>query len=694
MRIPRYTPPRKYLLIGTVVFFALATTGYLLNRDAQHRYETLRSVVVYDRHHIPIVVNANEKNQYELESDTLPNGFVDLLLRKEDRYFYYHLGINPLSAARAFFSYLRTGKSDGSSTLTEQLAKNLLSNENNRSMLHKLTEMAYAVSMELFLSKHTILTMYMNTVYLGNQVQGFETGSRTYFGKPLSETTPYEQVILLATLSYPASRNPWKEDNGTYARALYASLGGTGDFVAPLIQKKFNLQNPTMFELNSMHITCTALCMTTLDASLTNHVRTILERTIEHEYARGVRNGAVVIIDPRTEELLAVVGSPDPSKTDDGGQINMAIQPRPIGSTVKPFIYLKGFMEGLRPYTLVDDREYRYPIATGYALYPKNYDGAYHGEITLHTALSNSINVPSVKVLEYIGLPKFYTFLENTLAFTPIRPLDSYQYGIALGGLEVDLLTLSHYFTLFPRGGTLAPLRVIQNNATPYLPPQSHIKEITTVAPTEYTELVTKILSDRLTGVEQFGLKSSLNLSTANYALKTGTSRDFHDSWVVGYTPDFVVGVWLGNSENEPLAQVSGQSGAGSVWHDVMEYLLASPYTSGKTFTLDDLQSFSIKDSLEWGLPGDLVDEHRTLLIDNRLITSIHEGDLFEYIDNMGIPLRAKESVTWMENGSRIGTGDAVNWRPKTPGTYEIEADAGDAAHREIVTVTIQSASN
>jgi penicillin-binding protein 1C len=243
------------------------------------------------------------------------------------------------------------------------------------------------------------------------------------------------------------------------------------------------------------------------------------------------------VIDPKTSEIITFIGSKDPESSVAGSKINMAMEPRPIGSTIKPLLYLKGFMDGLRPYSLVVDREYKYAIATGFPLYPKNYDGQYRGEVTLHEALSNSLNVPTVKVLEYIGLTNFYEFLSGPLAFEPLQNYENYQYGIALGGLEMDLLTLTHYFTVFPKMGTLEPLKILKDEPENFsLPPQSHITQKQIVADKKFIQLIHTILSDRFSGVDQFGLESNLNIETKEYGVKTGTSRDFHDSWVVGYT--------------------------------------------------------------------------------------------------------------------------------------------------------------
>jgi membrane carboxypeptidase/penicillin-binding protein PbpC len=663
-------------------------------RDATERYATLLSVVITDRSGVPIRILENAKGHYALTGGALPESFRNSLLAKEDQYFFYHPGVNPVSLARALYRTVTTGRGGGSSTITEQLAKNLLGTENERTVSNKLRELVYVFGLELFLRKDTILTMYGNTVFLGNQVQGFETASRLYFGTELGALTPHEASVLLATLSYPTARNPLKAENAEYAKALYARITGASadTFVLPQIAPRLSFRDPAWFELSSLGVTCSESCATSLDTRLTEFIRTALARTISREYDRGVKNGAVVVIDARTHELLALVGSPDPEKTTDGGQINMALEPRPIGSTIKPFIYLRGFMEGLRPYTLVDDREYRYPIATGYSLYPKNFDGKYHGPVTLHFALANSLNVPSVKVLEYIGLPHFYSFLGADLGLIPIQAFDSYQYGIALGGLETDLLTLSHFFTIFPTEGLLSPLRVVRNSAAPVPLPHARPQAEKRIATPAATRLVTKILSDRLTGVEQFGLASSLNLSSGSgaYAVKTGTSRDFHDSWVVGYTPDFVVGVWLGNSENTPLAQVSGQSGAGTVWRDVMDYLLSSPYNTQRSFSDTDMRLLTVDGQEEWGLSSDNPAAHRDLLIADALITSVHEGDTFAYEADMRIPLRARAPLTWYANGRLLGTGTDLTFTPPTPGRYEIEGRRQDEASvREIISITV-----
>lgn len=679
----------KYVFVAVILVSLLFCARYL-SEEAKSRYTLLLSEIVYDRNGVPIHVATNTKGHYVLSLTYVPENFKELLITKEDRFFYSHPGINPVSMLRACLTYVFEGKTGGSSTITQQLVKNILETENDRTIKNKIRESLYAVSLELFVSKEDILLMYANSAYLGNQIQGFNTASLAYFDKPLSEASYSEQIALLATLSYPSARNPWESDNTSYAEALSKRIAPSKEFVAPQATKTYSLQHDSYFELDTAGITCEHTCISTIDDSLTSAIREVLKEHIVAGEARNIRNGAVVVLDPKHQELLALVGSKDPDSTTGGDQINMAIESRPIGSTIKPFIYGKGFEMGLRPYTIVEDREYKYPIATGFSLYPKNYDGQYRGTVTLHEALSNSLNVPSVKVLEYVGLENFYGFLSDKLLFEPTQDYDSYQYGIALGGLEMDLMTLTYYFSIFPNEGTLKPLRAIQEPGVTYTKtPQSHVEEETEVLEPEYVELINIILRDRLRGVNQFGLVSNLNVPDLDYGVKTGTSRDYHDSWVVGYTPDFVVGVWIGNVENEALTQVSGQAGAGSVWHDVMQLLSDSSYNSNGTFSFHHVVNQQIDDSDEWGLPEDTVSYHRELLRDDQLIRSIHPDDVFVYTENTTIPLQAKKNVNWSINGVFFAEGSDVTFRPPRAGSYEVTASDPDSEDREIVSIDI-----
>jgi len=685
---------KKTFLSFFVIIIFFCGIAYFLKEELLVQYSELKSPIVLDRHNKSLAVEPNKKGCYSQYVVSAPERIKTLLLKKEDKYFYYHPGVNPISSLRAVKNFLFTKTTGGSSTLTQQLVKNLLDNEQDRTLKNKLTELVYSLSLEMYTSKDEILVMYLNTAYLGNQFQGFEEASEAYFNTSLDELNDRQILSLLGTLSSPSVNNPWQKTNKTEVEKLSKKIQvDVVDINLNLWTEESSHYSPEFFEIKPLLENCDGVCQTTIDKELTGKIREVLERNILKEWDTGAHNGAIVVIKVPENEVLAMVGTINPQSLQSGGQINMALEPRPIGSTVKPFIYAEGFTRELRPYTKVDDREYKFPIATGFPLYPKNYDGLYHGEVTLHEALSNSLNVPSVKILEYIGLDNFYDLLENSLGFTPIQPLSSYQYGIALGGLEMDLFTLSYFFTLFPHEGVLEPIKLYkrQENISyeKIIPPMTILSETKKVFGAEYTQLVTKILSGRYMGVQQFGLASSLNLQQKNYAVKTGTSRDFHDSWTIGYTPDYVVGVWVGNVENTPLKQVTGQSGAGKIWNETMQILQYSEYSSETPFNFEQIEEFDIEGSIVYGLYGDDIESHRNLLEDPSLIISPHNNDTILFEDETTIALTSPYEVEWLVDDIFIGEGKKILFNPQEIKDYQITAKRGET--EETITIKIVS---
>lgn len=671
-------PKRTLGIVATLIIIPGLLVMNIQARTLVKTYQSLESYTTQDRNGITIAQEYNTKEYFALYLDALPPRFEELLLLKEDRYFRYHLGINPISTARAAMRSFLYSDAGGSSTITQQLTKNLLNNEHHRTVKNKLIELWYTIALELTLTKDEIITMYANTIFMGNQLQGFANASMAYYGKDIEKLNDKEILSLLATLSSPSVTNPWKKPNEEKTTTLEQRFSlSLESLEATISQEDFIHHTNTSFELQTLPPLCTRKqCSSTVDHHLTEKVRAILADHISQSWEQGARNGAIVITKQPENEILAIIGSADPKSLRDGNQINMSTQPRPIGSTVKPFIYLQGFERGLRPYTIADDREYKYSIATGFPLYPKNYDGLYRGEVTLHESLSNSLNVPTVLTLDFVGLDNFYEFLERDLSFEPVSPLETYQLGIALGGLETDLLTLVNYFSVFPNEGALHPLQAYypQDAIHEPFPPAMHENSPREIGDKAHVQLINAILSDRLTGVEQFGLTGNLNLPVTNYGVKTGTSRDYHDSWTVGYTPDFVVGVWLGNVENKPLKQVSGSVGAGKIWHDVMQVMINSDYYTDTPFQTDRISSTLIDGSLAYTLPGDDIPYHKNILTNPPLILTPHKEDIILLEESTIIPLKATTKVRWYINEVFIGSGKTQEFSPDELGIYTIQA--------------------
>lgn len=680
-------------IITLVFFICLLIFGFLFFADKSEKklsdtYKKQNSIRIADKADKTICLKPNSDEYYSQQSDNIPPRFKELLILKEDKYFYRHPGFNPVSIAQAFLGRLGVGERKASSTITQQLAKILLKEESDRNIKNKIKELWYAIALETFESKDEILNQYANSIYFGNGAQGFFEASRTYFGVDPDLLSDGQIIQLLAAISSPTKNNPGTEANKNTAVQLSRKLNidetkmvfTAKDETKKNIEKNIH-SDTNCFEISSFSDIPDQNIKLTIDSEISKKVRNIAADNIINLNSKNANNAAVVIISLPENKIITAIGSPNPESEYEGYKINMLQKPRAIGSTIKPFIYVDAFEQGLRPYTLVEDREYKYITAIGYPLYPKNFDWKYHGEVTLHYALSNSLNVPTVKTLEYVGLENFYKFLGSDLEFKPIQPYETYQLGIALGSLEMNLLDLAKYFTIFPNNGVLKELKIYNEE------PAKTDKKI--INP-EYVQLINKILNDRHSGIEQFGMKSDLNLFQDNYALKTGTSRDFRDSWVIGYTPDFLVGVWVGNADNSPMEEISGQSGAGRIWAKTMELLMNSEYNKKTPFNFNLIKEFPAANDIEYGLAGDNYEKQKNLLKekDDLLILEPHENDNFLLEKDTSIFLKAKEEVVWYIDGIPLNTKQKDIWNPQKAGQYEIKATA-ESGETESITIFI-----
>jgi len=530
-----------------------------------------------------LFVRPNSQEYYAQYLQTVPNRVKELLIAKEDRAFYWHAGINPPAIAKNIAFHFGIGNRAGSSTITQQLAKNLMGNVNDRRLANKIAEAFGALALEISQSKEDILAEYANTIYFGNRLQGLQTASLAYFGAAPDKLTDAQIFQLLAALSDPGGLNPARAGNIAQARLLAKNMGiaVNADFVPPArIQTNLNAyfeRNTPVFELSGYleNSGCAGNQQTALDAGINQKLRRIIVENLRELGTKKAKNAAAIVISLPQNQVLAMSGSPDPAAARNGYQINMLNVQRQIGSTVKPFIYLKAFEKGMRPYTLIDDREYKYPAGSGYSIYPENYDRAYHGLMTAHYGLANSINVAAVKTLEFAGNQEFGDFIQNELEIPVQQDYSNYQMGVALGAMETNIVSLAQAFTIFPNYGNLRNLEL-------FFDPRCNAAfagaRNAAVANKPYIQMVNKILSDRVIAQDQFSSASGLNLPAGNYALKTGTSHDYTDSWVIGFTPDFLAAVWVGNADASAMEGLSGQLGAGRIWNDIMEMMLASEY--------------------------------------------------------------------------------------------------------------------
>lgn len=546
----------------------------------------------------------------------------------EDKNFFSNPGFDPLAIARAFWQNYTTGEIvSGASTITQQLARALLFSPEERSARtyeRKIREIILAAEITRRYSKEEILELYLNEVYYGNLAYGVEAAAQTYFHTTADKLTLAQAAFLAGLPQAPAVYDIYTNREATLARArqvlalMYQvsqeqgcievgvsphPVCVTGDEVAQAAAEleTYDFPRPT-FDMRYPHWVMYVRQLleerygaqalyrsgftvyTTLDPQLQDAAQEAArEQVAALAEAHHVTNAAVVVLRPSTGEILAMVGSVDFYNEDIDGQVNMAVAPRQPGSTMKPFTYTAAFEKGWTPATLIWDVPSEFPPSGDPndprpPYKPVNYDGRFHGPVTVRYALANSYNIPAVKALAFVGIydDPNTPYEDGLIAFTRrlgITTLTRPDYGLSLtlGGGEVPLLQMTAAYAVYANlGRRVPPVAILRiedsagNVVYTYEPPPGE-----QVIRPEHAFLITDILSDNQARTPAFGPNSPLKLPFPA-AAKTGTTNDFRDNWTLGYTPDVAVGVWVGNADNSPMVNTSGLTGAAPIWNQVM----------------------------------------------------------------------------------------------------------------------------
>ena len=530
----------------------------------------------------------------------VPAGEIPLALKlatvaAEDRRFYSHGGVDFLAALRAAGGQLglrRVGdRLSGASTITEQLIK--LAEPRPRTWRAKICEAVQAWRLEQVWNKDRILAAYLNRLDYGNLNIGCAQAARAYFGKPLADLSTAECAFLAALPQSPTRLSPYHHPVRARQRQSWVlSRMAAANDLPPGALARARAEDPRLCPrarpFEAPHFTSLLLAQrsrdaltaaaaeggaevrTTLDLELNRFVADSLRRHVAGLRAEHVGNGAAVVIDNRRAEVLALVGSAD-FFAPRGGQIDGAWARRSPGSTIKPFTYLLAFEQGATPADVVADLPSEFP-ARGAIYRPENYSHRYYGPMRLRPALANSLNISAVKVLaERAGGPAALQGRLRACGLTTL-PLaaDHYGLGLTLGNAEARLLELTNAYACLARLGEYRPGRFLRTDAEPP-------GEILCDPRAAY--LVADILADNTARAMSFGVDSDLHWDFP-VACKTGTSTDFRDNWAMGYTPEFTVGVWVGNFDGRPMLDVSGVTGAGPILHEIFERLHAAQPTT------------------------------------------------------------------------------------------------------------------
>ncbi|MEX1020783.1 MAG: transglycosylase domain-containing protein, partial [Litorilinea sp.] len=580
------------------------------------------------------IVDPNSGKQLNVDLNEVPQACIQATLATEDSRFYYHPGVDPLAIARALVQNYRAGGQvvSGGSTLTQQLARNLLLEPEERyvqSVRRKLREAWIALRLEQRYTKDELLALYLNQTYYGHFAFGLEAAAEIFFAKPAQQLSRGECALLAGLVQYPSGYNPLQDEEIAKARQLTVlRLMSESGFItateAQAIADEPLRYRTRLFSIDAPHFvmyvqdqiiqrigvgglrTGGYRIYTTLDLDLQRQA----ERQIRHRLdllncrrpglcdgltnpKRRVDNAAAVVLDAKTGQILAMVGSPDYFDVGIQGNVNAALSLRQPGSAIKPLTYAAALdpawatRTGYTPLTpasiladlpttfyVRDEQGANVPYA------PVNYDRLFHGPVSVRAALANSYNIPAVKVLDHIGVQ---TLKEIASAAGITSFGGDFGLALTLGGGEVRLLDLATAFGIFQTGHrlenrslldvqeydpatgwqTVAAFRRLTQPGATTNPQQQPI-----ISP-QTAYLITHMLSDSLARAPAFGEQSVLDLPYPT-AVKTGTTTDWRDNWTIGYSTERIVGVWTGNADNAPMLDVSGIDGAGPIWRDLM----------------------------------------------------------------------------------------------------------------------------
>jgi membrane peptidoglycan carboxypeptidase len=635
---------RLWIMIGSltlallIVFLSVGSTaGYVSYKFVhttqltfQHSVVTLPDLLpldnlkIYDSKGVLIDQLADNGIHTSVRFEQVAPVMINATVATEDKNFWSNQGVDVVGIIRALLTNLESGRVvEGGSTITQQLIKNLIVG-NDPTIVRKLEEVILAPQVNNDYTKNDILTMYLNSIYYGNQAYGIDAAASVYYGlqdkqghSAASQLDIAQSAMLAGLPSNPTFFDPLAHPQAAMKRfetvldllveqryistadkydAIHEAQGKKffkpaavihdraphfANYVLTQLQQRLHVKNPAALSRSGMVV------YTTLDISLQDKVQKIMQQHIaELRDAHHLTNAAEVLIDFHTGAIKSLLGSIDYNNASIDGQFDVTQAYRQPGSSFKPYVYVTAFQQGASPAQAIDDQPItlQVPESNPPTFSPTNYDNKFHGHMTLRCALQNSLNVPGVKVLQHVGIKQAMQTAYN-------MGITSYQgtpgYSLVLGGLGIRLIDHTSAMGVFANGGVRVPYYAINkvvSGSTGTVIYQHQLDAGTQVISPQLAYMMTNVLSDNTDRIPEFYDCNVLQLYANSQqdcwngnrgvvrpaAAKTGTTNDFRDNWTVGYTSDYVMGVWAGNDDNSPMIDVSGISGAAPIWHDSM----------------------------------------------------------------------------------------------------------------------------
>ncbi|MGH2493261.1 MAG: transglycosylase domain-containing protein, partial [Ktedonobacteraceae bacterium] len=579
---------------------------------------------IYDSKGVLLDQMADQGLHTTVTFDQIASDLRNATVATEDKDFWTNPGVDLLGIVRALLANLQNGRIvEGGSTISQQLIKNLVVG-NASTIVRKLEEIVLAPQLNSHYTKKDILSMYLNTIYYGHLAYGIDAAATVYFGlqdqpghSAASQLDLAQSAMLAGLPSNPTFFDPAVNFQGATDRfekilglmnaqgyisnverydaineeqsphffkfglSLHDLAPHFDNFILDQLAAMYHLKNRSDLSRSGL------IVYTTLDLNLQNKIQNIMQDHIAQlRDAHHLTNAAEVLIDFRTGAILSMLGSVNYNDTSIDGQVNVALAYRQPGSSFKPYVYVTAFGQGASPAQAIDDKQTTFfvPDSNPPTFTPSNYDLRFHGHMTLRCALQNSFNVPGVLVLNHVGV-------SNALQTAQNMGITSYQgtpgLSMVLGGLGIRLLDHTSAMGTFADGGVHVPYFSISKvvmGTTGKAVFQHQVTPGKQVISPQLAYLMTNVLSDNTDRIPEFFDCNVLQLYANSQqdcwngnrgpvrpaAAKTGTTNDFKDNWTVGYTTDFVMGVWAGNDDDSPMIDVSGITGAAPIWHDAM----------------------------------------------------------------------------------------------------------------------------
>ncbi len=690
------------IALGSILF------AYAVGIDVATLPHGHGAVTFTDRNGIPLgtVVASDADHAAWVPLGSVAPAFVHAIVAAEDARFQRHGALDLAALARATREYVVYGTPrTGGSTIAMQVARSL--HPSPSTLRGKIVQMLGAIQLAVRSDRNALLEAYVNRVPMGGNLYGVEAAARTYFGIGAADLDLAQSALLAAIPNDPTRLSPYAHWSELRTRQRYVldRMVATGVLdrahADDAAREALHILPPdpgltvaqhALFFMYPKVAPGTTILRTTLDAPLQRFVQAQTEQVVRALADRHVTDAAAIVVDNRSGEVLAYVGSPDYFADDALGRNDGVQALRQPGSSLKPFTYERALETGaIAPNTILADVPTTYAIPGGKLYQPADYSTRFSGPVRVRYALANSLNVPAVRVLSSLGVETLLDRLHE-LGFVHLdKPASYYGLGLTLGSGEVSLWELAHAYVTMAREGRAQPLSMVAGTPT----------TASQIGDSADWQLITDMLADPHARAKSFGLHSVLQMPF-DAAVKTGTSSDFRDTWTAGYTRDYTVAVWVGNFDGSAMRDVSGVTGAGPLWNRIMLHLNErgdpAPFPKPRGFSQVPICATTGRkpdhtcDAVvtEWLTPAEITAWRKPSAAPSAsLILSPRDGETYAYASGARIELRSNAAhVAWSIAGRSLAPdADGHAFWPLVLGTWTIEARAGATTQRVTIRV-------